>query len=96
MDTKSDFYPYYRHYNIAECDPEKTTVPTNCNESIAKYHFHYLCELFRYRKIRYSKSRPNAVVTQDYFQSMCDRMEHTEHIPSFARFIDFIIRENNT
>lgn len=71
-------------------------VPINCNETIAKYHFHYLCELFRYRKIRYSKSKPDIVATQDYFCSMCNRIEHTEHIQSFARFIEFINRENNT
>lgn len=95
VNTESDFYPYYNHYNIEKCDPEKMFVPSNCNETIAKYHFHYLCELFRYRRIRYSKSKPNAVATKDYFDSMCDRIEHTNHIQSFARFVDFIIKENN-
>lgn len=95
VDTESDFYPYYSHYNIEEHDPEKMSVPINCNETIAKYHFHYLCELFRYRKIRYTKSKPDAVATHDYFCSMCDRIEHTEHIQSFAKFVDFMIRESN-
>lgn len=96
VDEESDFYPYYNHYNIKEYDPELMTVPTDCNETIAKYHFHYLCELFRYRRIRYSKSKPDAVATQEYFRSMCDRIEHTEHIQSFARFVNFIIDEMNT
>ncbi len=96
VDSESDFYPYHNHYNIAEYDPEEMPVPTHCNETIAKYHFHYLCELFRYRRIRYSKSKPDVVTTRDYFYAMRDRIEHTEHIPSFAKFIDFIIRENNT
>lgn len=95
VDAKSDFYPYYNHYNIEENDPELMTVPADCNETVAKYHFHYLCELFRYRRIRYSKSKPDAVATQDYFCSMCNRIEHTEHIQSFARFVDFIIGEIN-
>lgn len=94
--SESDFYPYYSHYNIEECDPEEMSVPTNCNETIAQYHFHYLCELFRYRRIRYSKSKPDAVATRDYFNSMCDRIENTEHIQSFAKFVDFIIKENDT
>ena len=71
------------------------TVPTDCNETIAKYHFHYLCELFRYRRIRYSKSKPDAVATKDYFCSMYNRIKHTEHIQSFARFVDFIMGEIN-
>lgn len=96
VDIESDFYPYYNHYNIEEQDPELMTVPTDCDETIAKYHFHYLCELFRYRRIRYSKSKPDAVATQDYFCSMCNRIEHTEHIQSFAKFVDFIIGEINT
>lgn len=95
VDAESDFYPYYNHYNIEENDPELMIVPIDCNETVAKYHFHYLCELFRYRRIRYSKSKPDAVATQDYFCSMCNRIEHTEHIQSFARFVDFIIGEIN-
>lgn len=95
VDKESDFYPYYNHYNIEENDPELMTVPEDCNETIAKYHFHYLCELFRYRKIRYTKSKPDAVATQDYFCSMRNRIEHTEHIRSFAGFVDFIIGEIN-
>lgn len=95
VDTESDFYPYYNYYNIEEHDPELMTVPTDCNETIAKYHFHYLCELFRYRRIRYSKSKPDAVATKDYFCSMYNRIKHTEHIQSFARFVDFIMGEIN-
>lgn len=95
VDTESDFYPYYNYYNIEEHDPELMTVPTDCNETIAKYHFHYLCELFRYRRIRYSKSKPDAVATKDYFCSMYNRIKYTEHIQSFARFVDFIMGEIN-
>lgn len=94
--VNSDFYPYYRHYNIGEYDPEEMSVPENCNETIAMYHFHYLCELFRYRRIRYSKSRPRPAETRDYFDALMSRVEHTEHIVSFAKFINFIIEENRT
>lgn len=86
----TDFYPYYVHYNIEKDDPELMSVPNKCNETIAKYHFHYLHELFRYRKVRYSKSKPNAVATKEYFKTMCERIEKTSHIPSFAKFIEFI------
>lgn len=93
--AESVFYPYYNHYNIEDCDPELMPVPANCNETIAKYHFHYLCELFRHRRIRYSKSKPDVVATQEFFSSMCNRIEQTPHIQSFARFIDFIEGEIN-
>lgn len=96
MDVNSDFYTYYKHYDIGESDPENMPVPDDCDETIAQYHFHYLCELFRYRKIRYTKSRPNIVATSEYFYSMRKRIEHTEHLKSFAKFIDFIIEESNT
>lgn len=96
VEKKSDFYPFYKHYNIGEKNPEEMTVPIDCDETIAKYHFHYLCELFRYRKVRYSKSKPDFVSTREYFGSMRKRIEHTDHIPSFAKFINFIMNENNT
>ncbi|MGN0385320.1 MAG: hypothetical protein ACI4EX_05510 [Lachnospiraceae bacterium] len=96
VNLNSDFYPYYSHYNIEMFDPEEMSVPDNSDETIAQYHFHYLCELFRYRRIRYSKSKPDAVATSDFFCSMKKRIEHTEHIQSFAKFIVFIIKENNT
>lgn len=96
VDEKSDFYSYYSHYNIEENNPEEMAVPINCDETIAKYHFHYLCEVFRYRRVRYSKSKPDVVATREYFCSMQKRIEQTEHIPSFAKFINFIMSENNT
>lgn len=96
VNVESSFFPYYNYYNIEMCDPEIMSVPPNCNETIAKYHFHYLCELLRYNRIRYSKSKPDAVATESYFRSMCSRIKHTEHIQSFANFVDFINRENIT
>ena len=33
-------------------------VPQDVQETIAKYHFHYLHEMCRYNKIRYSKNKP--------------------------------------
>lgn len=33
------------------CDPEKMTVPEWARETTEKYHFHYLHELLRYKKL---------------------------------------------
>lgn len=50
-----DFQKYYDSYNVKDSDPEMMTVPQNVQETIASYHFHYLHEMCRYNKIRYSK-----------------------------------------
>lgn len=91
---ESDFYPYYAHYDIENNDPEKMGVPEDKSETTAQYHFHYLCELFRYKRIRYSKNRPNIVMDKAYFEGMKNRTEATGHIDSFKRFLQFIYNEN--
>lgn len=92
---EADFYPYYLHYDIENNDPEEMCVPEDKNETTAQYHFHYLCELFRYRKMRYSKNKPNLVMDKSYFDGMKNRAEKTGHIDSFNRFIQFIYNENS-
>ena len=93
VDIDSFFYPYYNYYNVGTSNPEDMPVPDGCNETIAKYHFHYLHELFRYQKIRYSKSNPRHVATESYFMGIWDRVKRTEHLQSFRTFIDFILNE---
>lgn len=57
VEENSYFYQYYNHYNIEMCDPEKMTVPEWARETTGKISFHYLHELLRYNKIRYSKNK---------------------------------------
>lgn len=90
VNEKSDFFQYYKHYNIEKCDPEKMMPPENSNDSIAKYHFHYLHELLRYMKIRYSKSRPQNIATERYFKGIVERIDKTEHLKSFKYFYEFV------
>lgn len=94
VDEKSDFYPYYVNYNIEENDPEYMTVPEQNTDTIAKYHFHYLHELLRYKKIRYSKSKPQNVATEKFFQGIVQRINATNHLQSFETFYHFILTEN--
>lgn len=91
-ERKSDFYPFYIHYNIEMNDPERMSVPEGKTETIAKYHFHYLHELLRYKKIRYSKSRPGNIATKDYFNGIVDRVKTTEHLNTFKEFYDFFLQ----
>lgn len=90
VEEDSFFYPYYKHYNIEMNDPEKMVVPKWAEETTAKYHFHYLHELLRYKKIRYSKNKPNNIATNEYFKGMVDRINMTEDLKTFKEFYDFI------
>ncbi len=90
VDKTSDFYQYYKHYNIEACDPEGMIPPEDNGETIAKYHFQYLHELLRYKRIRYSKNNPKNVATKDYFKGIAERIAVTEHLKSFKSFYDFI------
>lgn len=93
VDKNSDFYPYYNYYNIEKNDPENMNVPNGMTDSIAKYHFHYLHEALRYKKIRYSKSKPQNISTVEYFSGIVKRIETTEHLKSFSTFYHFILAE---
>lgn len=83
VDKTSDFYQYYNYYNIEDRDPEEMTPPEGNESTIAKYHFHYLHELLRYKKIRYSKSKPQNVATEEYFKGIAERISITEHLKYF-------------
>lgn len=90
VDETSFFYEYYNHYNIEKCDPEVMFPPKDCRETTAKYHFHYLHEVLRYKKIRYRKNKPKNVVTEAYFNGIVERINTTEHLQSFKNFYSFI------
>lgn len=85
----SFFYPYYKHYNISEKDPENMKVPLGMAESVGKYHFHYLHELFRYKRIRYSKKKPDYVMSKVYFDGIVRRMTKKNQIKSFQEFYEY-------
>lgn len=90
VEKESYFYPYYTHYNIGICDPENMLPPLHLNETIAQYHFHYFHELMRYKRLRYTKKKPDIVSKKEFFIGLCQRIENTEHISSFKQLIDFI------
>lgn len=95
VDIKSFFYPFYSHYNVSSHDPECMPVPTACEETTAKYHFHYLHEMLRYNKIRYNKHKPNAVSDIAYFNGLLKRIHETPHLSTFHEFIEFIASESS-
>lgn len=90
VERDSFFYPYYNHYNIEDCNPEAMLAPEIVDETTAKYHFHYLHELLRYKKIRYSKSNPKNIATSEYFNGIVERINTTKDLQTFKEFYDFI------
>lgn len=91
--SESFFYQYYKHYNIENLDPENMIVPNGIQETTAKFHFHYLHELLRYKKIRYSKNKPERVATEAYFNGIVSRIRTTKHLKTFKKFWSFILEE---
>lgn len=91
--SDSHFYQYYNNYNIESCDPENMLPPSNSTDTIAQYHFHYFHDLMLYRKMRYTKKKPEIVAKEDYFNGLCQRTKTTGHIPSFKQLLDFIKNE---
>lgn len=92
---EGDFQKYYDSYNVKENDPEMMGVPQNVQETIASYHFHYLHELCRYNKIRYSKKKPMFMAKEEYFEQLKLRIESTQHLRSFFEFYDYFINKSN-
>ena len=86
-----DFQQYYDSYNIQLYDPEKMKPPKEVNETIATYHFHYLHELCRYNKIRYSKKKPMNLATKEFFQEIVVRVNTTNDLPSFLDFYRYFL-----
>lgn len=95
VDVASFFYPFYSYYDVSKRDPEIMPVPMECEETTAKYHFHYLHEMLRYKKMRYNKNKPNVVSDITYFNGLLKRIYETQHIGTFKEFIEFIISENS-
>lgn len=92
---ESFFYPYYKHYNISELDPEHMPVPNDLDETIARYHFHYLHDAFLYNKIRYNKNKPDYVAKEEYFNHLVFRMKQSVHIRTFKELWDYIQEKSN-
>lgn len=86
-----DFQKYYDAYNIKLYDPEKMKPLEDANETTAIYHFHYLHEMCRHNKIRYSKKKPMNLATKEYFEEIVARVNTTNDLPSFLDFYSYFL-----
>lgn len=90
---ENDFWKYYCSYNVKEKDPELMIPPEDADETIAAYHFHYLHEMCRYNKIRYSKKKPEKMAEEQYFNKLVDRINSTPHLKSFMEFYNYFFKK---
>lgn len=88
--TKEKMLPFIEFYNVGKYDPEKMYAPVD--ESIANYHYKYLQEMLRNScpKKNYSKGRPLAVSTKEYYEELYSRISDTDDLNTFRTFIEFL------
>lgn len=57
----------------------------------APFHFHYLREAFKARRMLYSKANPGDAATSAYFQALRSRVrEYPSQMPTLRRFLEFV------
>ena len=85
---------YVQHYDVYENDPE-LMGRFNCRNH-ADFHFAYLKSIFEAKKLSYSKKFPGVAQEQYYLNQLKKRIDKTEHLKTFQKFINFCdnIRQN--
>ncbi len=81
---------YKKIFDVLKEDPEK--LPENKEENLNRSQFanKYLRKLLneQYKNLTYTKSNPQVLLHNKYYERVKDRMEKTGHINSFQKFID--------
>jgi hypothetical protein len=76
----------YEHYDVLTLDPEG--MPARASHPLrAAFHLHYLQELFRERKLSYSKHHPSEACELPYLRELIDRVDQTAHLRSLHLLI---------
>jgi hypothetical protein len=90
----SDFKAYY---NILLDDPENMYgyPPNNPFATKARFHHRYLVEYLDAFGIRYKKKDPKVVANGAYFESLRNRCNSTNHLPSFKILLEALASLNS-
>jgi hypothetical protein len=85
------FAEYLAHHDVRALDPEAMPLlkrPDHRN--VQRFHQAYLRELLKNCEppLQYIKSRPEAVITRDYFDALRSRLLETDHMPSLRHLLD--------
>jgi len=85
---------YVKYYNVSQNDPELMGKFNQKNH--ADFHLVYLQEIFRAKNLSYSKKFPGETQEEYYLQQLKKRIDETEHLKTFQKFINFCdnIRQN--
>lgn len=82
-----------KHYDVKQKDPEDLqNLQPDRYSTKAQFHHHYLKLLFQERHMRYSKSNPQEVCKESYFNQLVRRNHETGQIPSFGRWLRFVTK----
>ncbi|NES05039.1 MAG: hypothetical protein F6K22_20740 [Okeania sp. SIO2F4] len=80
---------YAQYYDVSVKDPELMGNYSQ-NYNHAKFHFLYLKEIFKAKKINYSKKNPGKARNESYLDELKKRVvSEPEHLKTFQYFIDF-------
>lgn len=80
---------YINYYNVSEDDPELMGCYKTFNTH-AQFHEAYLREMFKAKKIAYSKRNPGDVKKQFYLEQLQSRIHDCpEHLKTLRQFLNF-------
>ncbi len=86
-----DLIEFRRAFDVLHEDPEELPDFPRRGWNRVKFAFRYLKLLLQERaRLNYSKSNPEAILTEDYFNEIYARFKDTSHIRSFATFLDAV------
>jgi len=85
---------FIAHYDIALYDPELMPLFSGFN-SHGQFHKEYVKSIFKERSISYAPHNPGQAGEQSYFEQLQKRVDETNHIQSFARFLQLCERFAN-
>ncbi len=88
-----EYLRYINFYNVSNDDPElmDNGDEERCDNK-AQFHLRYLKSMFRERNMSYKKNRPNEVCKKSYLAELITRYKATNHIHSFGRWYDFVVK----
>jgi hypothetical protein len=91
----NDFQAYY---NILLDDPESMQgYPPNYSFATkASFHHLYLCEYLKAFGKVYRKNKPEVFANGEYFESLKNRCDSTNHLPSFKILLDALTSLNSS
>ncbi|MBF0611797.1 MAG: hypothetical protein HQL55_11825, partial [Magnetococcales bacterium] len=73
-------------YNVEVEDPELLPIQSG-HRNHAKYHLHYLRQIFLGNNLRYQKNNPREVMEESYLCQLIQRVQDTTHLPEFKHFL---------